>query len=60
MKYKQRQNEVVNQTLSYFLCSRKLVECLREEAKEQDVEREGGREETCIETKGKVVLLFFS
>lgn len=60
MKYKQRQNEVVNQALSYFPCSEKLVECLKEQGKEQDVEREGGREETHIETKGKVVLLYFS
>lgn len=51
-------NEVVNQTHSYFPCSEKLVECLRE--KEQDVEREAGREETHIETKEKVVLLYFS
>lgn len=60
MKYKQRQNEVVNQTLFYFPCSEKLVECLREQGKEQDVGREGETEETRFETKGKVVLLYFS
>lgn len=43
MKYKQRQNEVVNQTLSCFPCSEKPVECLREQAKKHNVEREGGR-----------------
>ena len=49
MKYKQRQNEVVNQTRFYSPCSEKLVECLREREKEEDTEREGRREEAHIE-----------
>lgn len=43
MKCKLRQNEVVNQALSCFPCSVKPVECLREQQKAQDMERERGR-----------------
>lgn len=42
VKYKQRENEVINQTLSCFPCLEKPVEHLRNEQKEQDVRRKGG------------------
>lgn len=57
MKYKQGQNEVVNQTFSCFPCGEKPVERLRGQEKERDVEREG---RDLYRDKGKVALFCFS